>query len=69
MTICGLKVYGKVLTGGTSGGPTKGKIYDADSDLKKNLINSYCRNPDNSDTIWCYVDKEKRIWDSCKALV
>ena len=25
----------------------------------------YCRNPDNSKTIWCYTDKKERRWDYC----
>jgi len=27
---------------------------------------NYCRNPDNSDTVWCYtMDKDKMVWEYC----
>ena len=31
-----------------------------------NLTSSFCRNPDNSSTIWCYVGEDNVEWEFCQ---
>ena len=31
------------------------------------LVDNYCRNPDGTDTIWCYTTDPNKRWEFCDA--
>ena len=45
----------------------KNKYFDASDEQKaaNGLTENYCRNPDSSETVWCYTTDPKTRWDYC----